>query len=166
MPGVLQYEPGFGADIDLVHLRFHTRPLLVQDWYCFRSYQTGFFFYTSTHTSTIYPGCTLYTGTTLVHTLVGDCPSNKRCTSFCRYPLCWKPDLDTPCKRAGNANILQTGPILSKRFKKKFVMVQSNWLLAYLSMKQGSLLCFVCHNKISQTTALHVMLLVSSAPHE
>jgi len=41
-------------------------------------------------------------------------------------------------------------------------MVQSNWLLAYISMKQGSLLSFVCHTKISQTTALHVTLLVSS----
>jgi hypothetical protein len=32
----------------------------------------------------------------------------------------------------------------------------------YLFMKQGSFLCFVCHDKISQTTALDVKLLVSS----
>jgi len=81
---------------------------------------------------------------------------------FYRYPFCWKLDLDTPCKRAGDANILQTDHILSKCFNNFFVMVQSNWLLAYLSMKQGSLVCFVCHIKISQTTALHVTILVSS----
>jgi hypothetical protein len=33
--------------------------------------------------------------------------------------------------------------------------------LSYLSMKQGSLFCFVCQAEISQTTALHVTLLVS-----
>jgi hypothetical protein len=30
-----------------------------------------------------------------------------------------------------------------------------------LSMKQGNLFCFVCHIEISQTTALHAMLLMS-----
>jgi hypothetical protein len=33
--------------------------------------------------------------------------------------------------------------------------------LSYLSMKQCSLFCFVCQAEISQTTALHVTLLVS-----
>jgi hypothetical protein len=32
---------------------------------------------------------------------------------------------------------------------------------SYLFMKRGSLFCFVCHVEISQTTALHAMLLVS-----
>jgi hypothetical protein len=32
---------------------------------------------------------------------------------------------------------------------------------AYLSMKEGSLFCFVCHAEISQTTVLHATLLVS-----
>jgi hypothetical protein len=33
--------------------------------------------------------------------------------------------------------------------------------IGYLSMKQGSLFCFVCHTDSSQTTALHVAFLVS-----
>jgi hypothetical protein len=34
-------------------------------------------------------------------------------------------------------------------------------MFPYLSMKQGSLFCFVCHDEISQTMRLHVGLLVS-----
>jgi hypothetical protein len=39
-------------------------------------------------------------------------------------------------EQLGMQIFLQTDPILSKRFNNFFVMVQSNWLLAYLSMKQ------------------------------
>jgi hypothetical protein len=73
------------------------------------------------------------------------------------------------CKRAGDANTLQTDPILSKRFNNFFC--DGPIKLApciYLSMKQGSLLCFVCHTKIFQTTA-HFMSrswYVQKAPHE
>jgi hypothetical protein len=35
-------------------------------------------------------------------------------------------------------------------------------ILDTLSMKQGSLFCFVCHAEISKITVLHVVLLVYS----
>jgi hypothetical protein len=61
-----------------------------------------------------------------------------------------------------NGSILEKNQNVKKKEKEPKPNKIVDTLLHYLCMKQGSLVCFVCHAQISQTTMLHATLLIFS----